>query len=88
MIKLCGLWKRKKKDEAETVYYKGHIDILGIDVLLFQNKSDHPKSPTFDLLVAKKGDPQDKQEGAKSSGTPEVEWGETKKEEEKDDIPF
>ena len=79
MLKICGLWKRKTKEEK--TFYVGNIDVLGLTVFIFQNKSDNPKAPALDLFIAK-SQPQE----AKSSGTPDVEWGGEK--EEDDPIPF
>lgn len=57
MKKVGALWKREKADG--TVFFSGQLDmpcpvILNseVSILLFKNKSDHEKSPYFDILVA------------------------------------
>ena len=58
MIKIGAVWKYEKDDG--TAYYSGRIDvecpiILSNEnsILLFKNKSDHEKSPLFDVLISK-----------------------------------
>lgn len=80
MIKICSLWKRKTNDEK--TYYKGSVDILGIDILLFPNKSDHPKSPALDLLIAKTQPKEPKEKKELSAESSDKDWG------AEDDIPF
>jgi len=69
MIKIGALWKREKDG---SVFFSGQIDtpcpiILNPEtsVLLFKNKSEHEKSPYFDILIAenrKQNDNQDDEE--------------------------
>jgi len=49
MIKIASVWKQTTNDGAE--YYKGRLG--NADLLIFHNKSTNPKSPEFDILVAK-----------------------------------
>ncbi len=72
MIKLCGLWKKKTKEEK--TFYVGNIDVLGLTVLIFQNKSDNPKAPALDLFIAK--------------SQPQEQHTDSGKDEEEDEIPF
>ena len=65
MIKIGALWRYEKDDG--TVHYSGRIDLdapilLSNEntILLFKNKSDHEKSPLFDVLISK---PRPKGEG-------------------------
>ena len=58
MIKIGAVWKYEKDDG--TTYYSGRIDLdaplpLSNDntILLFKKKSDHEKSPLFDVLIGK-----------------------------------
>ena len=58
MLKIGAVWKRTKEDG--TVYLSGRIDSpvpIIIDettqILLFKNKSEHEKSPAFDVLISK-----------------------------------
>ena len=58
MIKIGAVWQYKKDDG--TTYYSGRIDldapiILSNEntILIFKNKSEHEKSPDFDILISK-----------------------------------
>jgi len=58
MIKIGAVWKYEKDDG--TAYYSGRIDLDAPlllsnenSILLFKNKSDHEKSPLFDVLISK-----------------------------------
>jgi len=58
MIKIGAVWQYKKDDG--TAYYSGRIDLDAPillsnenSILLFKNKSDHEKSPLFDVLISK-----------------------------------
>ena len=59
MIKITAVWKQTTK--TGVTYYKGKLG--DGDILLFPNKSDHPKAPDFDVLIAKR----EKQEGYQGS---------------------
>ena len=69
MIKIGAVWKGSKEDGE--VYLTGKVDspvpiILnpGVSILLFKNRSEHEKSPTFDVFIA---EPGKKQNGNKSA---------------------
>ena len=71
MIKIGAVWKYEKDDG--TTYYSGRIDLdaplfLSNEntILLFKNKSEHEKSPLFDVLIGK---PRSKSEGG-ANGKP------------------
>lgn len=49
MIKIASVWSQKTK--GGITYYKGRLG--NADVLVFPNRSEHPKSPDFDILIAK-----------------------------------
>ena len=58
MIKIGAVWKYEK-DGGET-YYSGRIDLDAPillsnenSILLFKNKSEHEKSPLFDVLISR-----------------------------------
>ena len=49
MIKICSVWEQKT--QAGLKYFKGRLG--NADILIFPNKSDHPKAPAYDVLIAK-----------------------------------
>jgi len=57
MNKVGALWKREKSDG--TVFFAGQLDTVfpiilgpGLSIMLFKNKSEHEKSPYFDIIIA------------------------------------
>lgn len=68
-IKIGAVWKRKK--EEGDVYFTGSVDlptsvILNPDmsIFLFKNRSEHEKSPAFDVFIAESGKKQDSNKSA------------------------
>lgn len=62
MLKIGAVWKREKEDK---IYFTGKVDIPvpvilnpGVSILLFKNRSEHEKSPTFDVFIAESGKKQ------------------------------
>lgn len=62
-IKIGAVWKREKEDTG--VYFTGSVDlptsvILNPDmsIFLFKNRSEHEKSPAFDVFIAESGKKQ------------------------------
>jgi uncharacterized protein (DUF736 family) len=58
MQKIAGVWQKEKDDG--TPYFSGKIQldapiIISDELYLyvFKNKSDHEKSPQYDILIAK-----------------------------------
>jgi len=49
MIKIASVWEQKT--QSGLTYFKGRLG--NADILVFPNKSDHPKAPAYDVLIAK-----------------------------------